>query len=209
MVNGLADIALESEATTILMMRLAGAFDRAADPGEAHFKRIGVAIAKFWTTKRAIAVVAEALECHGGNGYVEESILPRLYREAPLNSIWEGSGNVNALDVLRAMQREPESVAAYFAEVERARGMDSRLDRAIDDLGKAISSSGGIEAGARRMVEHMAVLLETSLMLRYGESAAASIFCNSRLGGAWGHTFGTLSSSNQLKSGIERPRPRF
>ncbi len=209
MVNVLADIALESEATTILMMRLAGAFDRAADPGEAHFKRIGVAIAKFWTTKRAIAVVAEALECHGGNGYVEESILPRLYREAPLNSIWEGSGNVNALDVLRAMQREPDSVAAYFTEVELARGLDSRFDRAIDDLRKEMSSSGGIEAAARRMVEQMAILLESSLMLRYGDGAAASIFCNSRLGGAWGHTFGTLSSSNELKSVIERHRPRF
>jgi putative acyl-CoA dehydrogenase len=208
MVNVLADIALESEATTILMMRLAGAFDRASDTGEAHFKRIGVAIAKFWTTKRAIAVVAEALECHGGNGYVEESILPRLYREAPLNSIWEGSGNVNALDVLRAMQREPESVAAYFAEVELARGMDARLDRAITTLKNELASSNGNEGGARRMVEHMAIALEASLMLRHGDGASASIFCSSRLG-EWGHTFGTLAASNDLTSVIERHRPRF
>src|SRR5205807_8700129 len=127
MVNVLADLAVESEATTILMMRLAGAFDRARDPAESHFRRIGVAIGKFWTCKRAIAVVAEALECHGGNGYVEESILPRLYREAPLNSIWEGSGNGNALDVLRAMQRARDSVAAHLAEVQAAPG-DARVE---------------------------------------------------------------------------------
>src|SRR5215471_17253181 len=132
MINVLADLAVESEATTVLMMRLARALDREHDPAEAHFRRIGLAIAKFWACKRAIAVAAEALECHGGNGYVEESILPRLYREAPLNSIWEGSGNVNALDVLRAMEREPESVAALFAELETTRGVDARLDRAVE-----------------------------------------------------------------------------
>src|SRR5205807_8214752 len=131
MVNVLADLAIESEATTILMMRIAGAFDRAADPAEANFRRIAVAIAKFWTCKRAIAVVAEALECHGGNGYVEESIMPRLYREAPLNSIWEGSGNVNALDVLRAMTREPESLDAFMSEVEDAAGSDPRFDHSL------------------------------------------------------------------------------
>src|SRR5881296_2226089 len=125
MVNVLADIAVESEATTMLMMRLARAFD--GDEQDAHFRRLATAVAKYWCCKRAIAVVAEALECHGGNGYVEESILARLYREAPLNSIWEGSGNVNALDVLRAMSREPESLTAYLSEVERARGADARL----------------------------------------------------------------------------------
>ena len=209
MVNVLADIAVESEATTILMMRLAGAFDRASDSAESHLRRIAVAIGKFWTCKRAIAVVAEALECHGGNGYVEESILPRLYREAPLNSIWEGSGNVNALDVLRAMQREPETVAAYFAEVELTQGMDTRLDRAVTDLKKELASSNEIESSARRIVEHMALTLEASLMLRYGDGTAAAIFCNSRLGGEWGHTFGTLSASAGLKSVIERHRPCF
>src|SRR5437762_14155059 len=116
MVRVLADLAIESEATTILMMRLARAFDR-SDGAEGQFKRIGVAIAKFWTCKRAISVVAEALECHGGNGYVEESILPRLYREAPLKPIWEGSGNRNALGVLRGMQQEPESLGPYVGAV--------------------------------------------------------------------------------------------
>ena len=209
MVNVLADLAVESEATTLLMMRLAGAFDRSADPAEAHFKRIGVAVAKFWACKRALAVVAEALECHGGNGYVEESILPRLYREAPLNSIWEGSGNVNALDVLRAMQREPETVGAFEDEVELARGADGRLDRAIDELKRDIADTKGLESHARRLVERMAVALQASLLLRYGESAVAEIFMNSRLGGEWGHTFGTLSAGPELKSVIERHRPRF
>jgi putative acyl-CoA dehydrogenase len=209
MANVLADLAIESEATTILMMRLAGAFDRAADPSEAHFRRIGVAIGKYWTCKRAIAVVAEALECHGGNGYVEESILPRLYREAPLNSIWEGSGNVNALDVLRAMQREPESVTAYFAEVETARAADARLDRAIDELKRDLKNSNGVESQGRRIVERMAITLQAALLMRHGDPSVAELFLNSRLGGDWGHTFGTLQPSSQFKSVIERHRPRL
>jgi len=207
MLNVLADLAIESEATTILMMRLAGAFDRANDPAEAAFKRIGTAIAKFWTCKRAIAVVAEALECHGGNGYVEESILPRLYREAPLNSIWEGSGNVNALDVLRAMQREPETLASYFGEVRSAQ--DRRLDGALNQLEAEIANRAELESRARMVVERMAVTLEASLMLRYGDPAAAELFCASRVDGPWGHVFGALPTRNGLKSVIERHRPRF
>ncbi|HEV8597309.1 MAG TPA: acyl-CoA dehydrogenase family protein, partial [Candidatus Dormibacteraeota bacterium] len=206
MVNVLADLALESEATTILMMRLAGAFDRAGDPAEAHFRRIGVAIAKFWTCKRAIAVVAEALECHGGNGYVEESILPRLYREAPLNSIWEGSGNVNALDVLRAVQREPDSLTSYLVEVKAAR--DARLERALGDVEKEIANPSELESRARLVVEKMAVALQASLMLRYGDPAAAELFCDSRLAADRGLTFGALRTRPELKSVIERHRPR-
>ena len=209
MVNVLADLAVESEATTTLMMRLAGAFDRAEDPAEAHFKRIGVAVAKFWTCKRAIAVAAEALECHGGNGYVEESILPRLYREAPLNSIWEGSGNVNALDVLRAMQREPETVEAFFGEVEQARGADARFDRAVDHLKRDIADKNDLESRARRLVERMAVVIQASLLLRYGESTVTQLFIRSRLDGEWGHTFGTLKYGPELKAVIERHRPRL
>ena len=205
MANVLADIALESEATTILMMRLAAAFDR----NESAFRRIGVAIAKYWTCKRAISVAAEALECHGGNGYVEESILPRLYREAPLNSIWEGSGNVNALDVLRAMRRDPETVGAFFAEVEQARGMDRRFDHALDRLIADVKSIDSAESRARMLVERMAVVLQASLLLRHGDAAVAELLCSSRIGGEWGHTFGTLPSSNQFKSVIERHRPRL
>src|SRR5213080_3227074 len=158
MVNVLADIAVESEATTMLMMRLARAFD--GDDQDAHFRRLATAVAKYWCCKRAIAVVAEALECHGGNGYVEESILARLYREAPLNSIWEGSGNVNALDVLRAMSREPETLSAFFAEVEPARGTDRRLDAAIEDLKKELADTNDVEARARYVVGRMAVVLQ-------------------------------------------------
>jgi putative acyl-CoA dehydrogenase len=207
MVNVLADIAVESEATTILMMRLAGAFDRAADPVEAQFRRLGLAIAKYWTCKRAVAVVAEALECHGGNGYVEESILPRLYREAPLNSMWEGSGNVNALDVLRAMSREPESVTAFLAEVERANGSDRRLDRAVADLKLELTAAGLAESGARRLVERMAMALQGSLLVRHGDPDVADAFCASRLGGNWGHSFGTLPHSTRFVSIVERHRP--
>jgi putative acyl-CoA dehydrogenase len=210
MVNVLADLAVESEATTILMMRLAGAFDRSSDAEEAHFRRLAVAVSKFWTCKRAIAVVAEALECHGGNGYVEESILPRLYREAPLNSIWEGSGNVNALDVLRAMEREPESVNAFFTELDAAHGADPRHDRAVAELKRELSNTDDLESRARRLVERMAVVLQSSLLLRYGDPAVAALFCSSRLDHNWGHTFGTLQpSSGNLKSVIERHRPRF
>ena len=209
MVNVLADLAIESEAATILMMRLAGAFDRAADPVEAHFRRIGLAIGKYWTCQRAIAVVAEALECHGGNGYVEESILPRLYREAPLNSIWEGSGNVNALDVLRAMLREPETIAAYLAEVEAARGMDARLDRGIDRLNQSLANPDQLESRARRLVEQMAILLQGSLLVRHGDPAVAELFCASRVGGEGGHAFGTLEPGPELRSVIARHRPRL
>jgi len=207
MANVLADLAVESEATTILMMRLAGAFDRASDPAEAHFRRLALAVGKYWTCKRAIAVVAEALECHGGNGYVEESILPRLYREAPLNSIWEGSGNVNALDVLRALSREPESLPAFFAEVEQA-SPDERLDPAVAALKRELANTDGAESRARRIVERMAVVLQGSLLLRYGDPSAAEAFCASRLAGDWGGSFGTLPSSVGFASIIERHRPR-
>jgi len=207
MVNVLADLAVESEATTVLMMRLAGAFDKASDTEEAHFRRLALAVAKYWTCKRAIAVVAEALECHGGNGYVEESILPRLYREAPLNSIWEGSGNVNALDVLRAMAREPESVAAFVVEVERGQGLDVRLDRAIADLKRELANPSDAETRARRVVERMAVALQGSLLVRYGDPAVADAFCASRLGGDWGHSMGTLPPAVKFTAIVERHRP--
>jgi putative acyl-CoA dehydrogenase len=207
MVNVLADLCVESEAATILMMRLAGAFDRMSDPAEVHFRRIALAVGKYWTCKRAVAVAAEALECHGGNGYVEESIMPRLYREAPLNSIWEGSGNVNALDVLRAMNREPESLAAFLEVVEADRGSDARLDRSVEALKRELSDSTSAEANARRVVERMALVLEGSLLARHGDPHVAEAFFASRLGGDWGHTFGTLPAGLRLGSIIERHRP--
>ncbi len=207
MLNVLADIAVESEAATILMMRLAGAFDRASDPEESHFRRVALAVSKYWVCKRAIAVVAEALECHGGNGYVEESIMPRLYREAPLNSIWEGSGNVNTLDVLRAMRREPESIAAFLAEVELARGSDATLDRAVADLKGELANAAEAETRARRVVERMALVLQGSLLIRYGDPAVAGAFGASRLAGDWGHSLGTLPPDTRFASIVERHRP--
>ena len=207
MINVLADIAVESEATTMLMMRLAGAFDRASDPAESHFKRLALAVAKYWTCKRGINVVAEALECHGGNGYVEESILPRLYREAPLNSIWEGSGNVNALDVLRAMEREPESVTAFIDEAEQGRGSDKRLDQSLDALHRELSNGVPDEGQARRLVEKMATALEASLLIRYGDPAVGDAFCASRLSSDGGRSFGTLPKGLDLNSIVERHRP--
>jgi putative acyl-CoA dehydrogenase len=209
MVNVLADLAVESEATTVLMMRLAGAFDRASDPEQVAFKRLALAVAKYWTCKRAIAVVSEALECHGGNGYVEESIMPRLYREAPLNSIWEGSGNVNALDVLRAMAREPEAVTAFVDEVEEARGSDPRLDDAADELKRQLSDQTDVEARARKIVELMAVALEASLLVRHGDPAVAEAFCASRLDSNGGRTFGTLPPSAELAGIVRRHQPQI
>ena len=192
MVNVLADLSIESEATTILMMRLARALDRAADSTEAHFRRLALAVSKYWTCKRAIPLVSEALECLGGNGYVEESIMPRLYREAPVNSLWEGSGNVNALDVLRAMRREPETVTAFIAEVEEARGSDKRLDRSVVELKKELSLGAAVESGARRLVERLATTLEGSLLVRYGDPAVADAFCASRLGESYAGALGML-----------------
>jgi putative acyl-CoA dehydrogenase len=192
--NVLADLQVESEAATTLMLRLAGAVDRAqrGDAEEQAFKRIATAVGKYWVTKRGPAVAAEALECLGGNGYVEDSGMPRLYREAPLNSVWEGSGNVNALDVLRAMSREPASVEACFAELDRARGADPRLDDAVVGLKAGLSDLEDVESRARRLVERMALVLQGSLLVRHAPAAVADAFCASRLAGDWGHAFGTL-----------------
>ena len=207
MQNVLADLAVESEATTVLMMRLAGAFDRSSDEAEAHFKRLALAVGKYWVCKRAVALTAEALECHGGNGYVEESILPRLYREAPLNSIWEGSGNVNALDALRAMSREPESLTAYLSEVQRARGADARLDGAVEKLTRELGDVGDSAGSARRLGERMCLALQGSLLVRHGDPAVAEAFCASRLAGEGGHAFGTLPPGLDLPAIIRRHQP--
>ena len=192
--NVLADLQLESEAATTLMLRLAGAVDRAArgDAEEQAFKRLAVAVGKYWVCKRQPALVAEALECLGGNGYVEDSGMPRLYREAPLNSIWEGSGNVQALDVLRALMREPSAVEAFLAELDRARGADPRLDDAVLGLKAGLSDLDEVESRARRLVERMALTLQASLLVRHAPAVVADAFCATRLAGDWGHAFGTL-----------------
>ena len=188
--NVLADLALETEAATLLAMRLA----HAVDAGEDDLVRLGVALGKFWVCKRTAPMVAEALECLGGNGYVEENGLARLYREAPLNSIWEGSGNVNALDVVRALTREPASLAALGKELALARGHDVVLDAAIDECDGAAAVALAADApwGARRLVERLAVTLQASLLVRYSPGPVADAFVASRLAGDHGATFGTL-----------------
>jgi putative acyl-CoA dehydrogenase len=207
--NVLADLAVESEAATVLALRLAGSVDRAArgDAGEQAFRRLAIAVGKFWVCKRQPAVVGEALECLGGNGYVEESGLPRLYRDAPLNSIWEGSGNVQALDVLRALRREPDSLAAFLAEVGEAAGADRRLDDAVLGLKAQLSDQDDPESQARRTVERMALVLQGSLLVRHAPAAVADAFCASRLAGDWGHAFGTLPAGLAMTEIIERAAP--
>jgi putative acyl-CoA dehydrogenase len=207
--NVLADLAVETEAATALALRLAGAVDRGVrgDARERAFSRLAIAVGKFWVCKRQPAVVGEALECLGGNGYVEESGLPRLYRDAPLNSIWEGSGNVQALDALRALRRDPGSLDAFRAEVGAAAGADQRLDAAAASLTALLGDGEELESDARRIVGQMAVVLQGSLLVRHAPAAVADAFCASRLGGDWGHTLGTLPRGTGTTALIERAMP--
>ncbi len=213
MANVLADLAVEAEAATTVTLRLAGATDRAAagDEQEAAFRRLALAVTKYWVCKRAPAHAAEALECLGGNGYVEESGLPRLYRESPLASIWEGSGNVAALDALRALARQPESAEAFFAEVGQAAGADPRLDRAAaklrDELRGLGSDQAQAETRARRLAETMALVLQGALLVRHGHPAVADAFVASRLGGDWGNVFGTLPAGIDTGTIVKRALP--
>jgi putative acyl-CoA dehydrogenase len=209
MANVLADLAVESEAATVAMMRLARAYDRAPeDSQEGAFRRLATAVMKYWVCKRQPPMVAEAVECLGGNGFIEESILPRLFRESPLNGIWEGSGNVICLDVLRAMARQPESVTAFFDEVRLASGADSRLDAAIGMAQAGLADTEGIEARARRIVESMALVLQGSLLIRFGHPAVADTFCASRLADDWGRAFGTLPRGSDSRAIVEHSRPK-
>ena len=207
MQNVLADMAVEVEAALALGLRVAQAMDRMDDPAEAALARIGTAVAKYWNTKRCPSLVAESLECHGGPGYVEESIMPRLYREAPLNSIWEGSGNVMGLDVLRAMGREAEAIPAVMAELEKARGNHPNLDRAIDDLRDELADPEGLEARMRMVTEMMALTLQAALLTRHGDSPVADAFCASRLAPRYRGAFGTLPKGLDLDAIISRALP--
>ena len=204
MQNVLADLALESEAATILMMRLARAFDaRQEDAGERGFARLATAAAKYWVSKRGPSQVNEALECLGGNGFVEESILPRLYREAPLNSIWEGSGNVICLDILRAMNKEPEAVESVLDEIRLARGSDRRFDAFTKILEKDLTEPVA-ELEARLLAERLALALQASLLIRNSIPEVADVFCGSRLSDEGGRAFGTLSPSTNFQAIINR-----
>jgi putative acyl-CoA dehydrogenase len=191
--NVLADLVVEVEASTWLALRVARAYDEApSSPEAAAFARIAVAIAKYWTNKRCPTVIAEAMECLGGAGYVEEGPMPRLYREAPLNGIWEGSGNVICLDVLRAMAREPVSLAALLAELDAARGHDERLDATIEAAHAEVEDVRHAEHRARRVVEALALALQGTVLAKHAPPAIAEAFFASRLGGDWGHALGTL-----------------
>jgi putative acyl-CoA dehydrogenase len=222
--NVLADLCIESEATTALAMRLARAYDEAghtdgtsgsdADAGENDtdaqlFKRLATAVGKYWTCKRAPNHAFECLECHGGAGYVEESGMPRLYREAPLASIWEGSGNVVSLDVLRALTRSPRSLEVFLVEVRLAQGADGRLDARVRELeGQFAGDPATLETRARRVVESMALCLQGSLLVRHAPPAVADAFCASRLAGDAGLEYGTLPAGSDFDAIIARGRPQ-
>jgi putative acyl-CoA dehydrogenase len=204
----LADLAIESEAATTLGLRLASA----VDDGDTAFGRLAVALGKYWVCKRTIPVVAEALECLGGNGYIEENGLARLYREAPLNSIWEGSGNVNALDVLRALDRSPAAIDAVLAELDLARGADRRLDAAISSRVGELRAherfdDSDRQAAARRLVERLATVLQASLLVRFAPPAVADAYVATRGEHEGGFTFGTMPSGQDVDAILARALP--
>lgn len=208
MANVLADLALESEAAMWLALRTARAIDAGGgDPVEAALARVLTPIGKYWICRRAPAVVNEAQECLGGGGYVEESILPRLYREAPLNSIWEGCGNIQCLDLLRALAREPDCVAALRTELRLASGVDASYDAALVRIEARLMAGDGGEAGSRLLAEQLALLLQAGLLLRHAPAALAGAFCRSRLAGEHGSALGTLPPGIAFDAIVERAWP--
>jgi putative acyl-CoA dehydrogenase len=205
----IADLAVECEAAVALMLRVARGFDEAQAGKDGAFARLATPVAKYWICKRVSQTVLESLECLGGNGYVEEWPMARLYRDAPLNGIWEGSGNVICLDVLRALEREPESRDALMAELAAAKGADKRLDALVaeldSDLGKHNGAgAGGGEMAARRLVERMALALQASLLLRHAPSEVADLFCATRLAHAGGIAMGALPAGAPVDAVIAR-----
>jgi putative acyl-CoA dehydrogenase len=204
--NVIADLAVEAEAATIVAMRMAGATDAATrgDERETLLRRIGLAAAKYWVCKRATPHAGEAMECLGGNGYAEESGMPRLYREAPLMGIWEGSGNVSALDTLRAMATRPECVEVLFDELSTTAGNDARLDAHVDSLRSSLTDLTTIEYRGRKVAEDITGALQASLLLRHGHPAVAEAFLATRMGRDWGGAFGTLPTGLDLTAIIER-----
>ena len=201
----LADLALESEAAVAFSLRVARAIDASTrDPQEAAFARIATAIGKYWICKRCPPFVNEAQECLGGAGYVEESILPRLYRQAPLNSIWEGSGNIQCLDVLRALAREPITREALFAELAKAKGGHALLDAEIDALTKQLTDTADVEKRSRHLVERIAIALQAAILIGAGIDFVADSFCQSRLGHDNGRMFGALGANVPATKLIER-----
>ncbi|HLF67907.1 MAG TPA: acyl-CoA dehydrogenase family protein [Gaiellaceae bacterium] len=203
--NVLADLCLDSEAATVTALRLA----RAVDEGDHAFRRLATTVSKYWICKVTPSLVAEALECIGGNAYVEESPLPRLYRESPVNSLWEGAGNVNALDLWRAVAKEPESVVALLAEAELATGADARLDAALAQLRGELEDEEDAEYRARRVAGLAAVCLQASLLVRHAPHEIADAFCATRLGADGGRAYGMLPRGVDCAAIIDRHRPKL
>jgi putative acyl-CoA dehydrogenase len=204
----LADMVIEQEAATALAFRIARSFDASANGSEAAFARIATPIGKYWINKRVVNLACEALEAHGGAGYVEESVMARIYRQSPLNSIWEGSGNVVCLDILRAIGRDPNSAGELVAELEKARGADRLLDRAIDDV-KVRLAGPPDEAGARRLAETMALALQGATLARSTPSFVLDAFCATRLGDRPGLTCGAIEAKIDVGALIDRAMPRI
>jgi putative acyl-CoA dehydrogenase len=209
MQNVLADLALEAEAATALVMRLARAFDKQDDENESALRRLLTPAVKYWVCKRGPMLAAEAMEVLGGNGYVEESIMPRIYREMPLNSIWEGSGNVMCLDVLRAAGKTPQALQLVFDELAQAKGADARLDDYVAQVKQAFADDSQLEIRARRLTEMLCLALQGSLLVRFAPSAVADAFCASRLSKNFAGAFGALPPSCEFAALIERATPVF
>jgi len=203
-----ADLAIEAEAALALTPRMARAMDEAAaDESAAALARIGTAVGKYWICKRAPGHCFEAMECHGGPGYIEDSIMPRLYREAPVNSIWEGSGNIMCLDVLRAMSRADAAVPALLAELEAAGGGNRALDSAVEMLKGELADREELEPRARGITELMAITLQGALLVRHAPAAVADAFCASRLGPRWTGAYGALPAGIDFDAIIDRAAP--
>lgn len=205
MTNVLADLAVDCEASTLMAFRVARATDAMeTSDHDKHLARVATPLAKFWNCKRAAPFVTEALECHGGNGFIEENPMARLYREAPLNAIWEGTSNMMCMDVLRSLRKSPRTAEAFMAEVGRVKGADRRLDGHLDRLGDEVARQRNDDGHARRLANLMANALQAAELHDHASSDVFATFCRSRLAGDWGHVYGTLESSPELKTIVEQ-----
>jgi putative acyl-CoA dehydrogenase len=208
MQNVLADLALEAEAALTMCMRTARALDNTAgNNSDALLVRMITAVGKYWICKRTPAHAYEAMECIGGSALMENSLMPRLYREAPVNTIWEGSGNVQCLDVLRAMQKEPASLEVFLGEIGEAKGQNKLLDSYLQKLQMELSDGSDVEYRARSIVEKMALAMQAALLIRAGNSTVSDAFCAARLGEESGHVYGMLPKGIDCKALIDRARP--